>query len=133
MHASEQSIELVLEREVTGTTTLGVGPRGEFRRTDSIFDRPYDQWGFKATVSYLPGPSLWLQVSNEFGVRNHLAGSELLFTDYIFNWTTFMLSWHFPPRLNLDLFFSVEPEDHADDREDTTTLLLSTALTFALF
>ena len=37
------------------------------------------------------------------------------------------------PRMNLDLFFSVEPEDHADDRNDTTTLLLSAALTFALY
>lgn len=130
--ATEQSVELVLERELGTSTSLGVGPRGEFRRTGSIFDRPYDQWGLKGTLSYLPGPSLWVQVSSEFGVRTHRAGSDLLFSDYIYNWTTLMLSWRFPPRMNLDLFFSVEPEDHADDRNDTTTLLLSAALTFAL-
>jgi len=131
--ATEQSVEILLERELTPNTTLGVGPRGEFRRTGSLFDRPYDQWGLKGTLSYLPGPSLWVQFSNEIGVRTHRAGSEVLFTDYLFNWSTLMLSWHFPPRLNLDLFFSLEPEDHADDRDDTTTLLVSTALTFGLY
>ncbi len=130
-NASEQSIELLVEGEWNERTTLGAGPRGEFRRTENVFDRPYDQWGVKGTISYLAGSALWVQFSNEVGVRRYRAGTALL-TDYLYNWTTLILSARLPPRLTFDLFFSLEPEDHDDDRNDTTTILVSTALTLAL-
>lgn len=130
-NASEQSIELILEGELNERATLGAGPRGEFRRTENIFDRPYDQWGVKGTLSYLAGSALWVQFSNEVGVRRYRDATAFL-TDYLYNWTTLILSARLPPRLTFDLFFSLEPEDHDDDRNDTTTILVSTALTLAL-
>jgi hypothetical protein len=86
----------------------------------------------KGTLSYLLGPSLWIQFSNELGTRTYGSGSDLLLTDYIFNWSTLMLSARVPPGLLLDLFFSLEPENHVESENDLTTLLLSAALTVPL-
>ncbi|MFQ5600197.1 MAG: hypothetical protein ACE5G2_06545 [Candidatus Krumholzibacteriia bacterium] len=130
--ASEQSFELILERDLSDRTTLGVGPGGEFRRTNSSFDRAYNQWSLKGTLSYLAGSSLWVQFTNELGVRSYLAGDDILYSDYIFNWTTLYLSYEFVPRLTLDLFFSMNPESHDDEQNNTTTLLASTAITWGL-
>jgi hypothetical protein len=130
--ASEHSFELLLEADLGPRTTLGVGPRTEIRRTQSLFDRPYEQVGVKGTLSYLLGPALWIQFTNELGRRTYGSGSELLLTDYFFNWSTLMLSARLPPGLLLDVFFSLEPEKHETADNDVTTLLLSAALTVPL-
>jgi hypothetical protein len=131
--AVEQAVELVIEKDVHEHTTLGLGPRAEFRRTGGSFDPPYDQFGVKGTISYLAGPAFWIQFTNEVGVRKLLAGVPLLDTDSLYNWTTLYLSCAFWRALSLDLFFSLSPESHEDPRYDTSTLLLSTALTWGLY
>lgn len=129
-NATEQSAELLIEGDVSARTMLAIGPRGEFRRTSSAVDRAYNQWGLKGSVTLALGSTLWLQFTDEVGLRRHLAGEDLLFSDYAFNWSTLYLSWQPAPRLGLDLFFSLNPESHQDKTNDTTTLLLSTSLTY---
>lgn len=129
-NATLQSFELPLEGDVSGSTILGLGPRAEFRRTSGGLDRPYNQWGLKGTVTFSIGTKLWLQFSDEVGVRRYLAGDETLFSDYVFNWSTLYLSYQPASRLGLDVFFSLNPEDHDDDTDNTTTILLSTAVTY---
>jgi hypothetical protein len=109
---------------------IAIGPRAEFRRTSGGIDRPYNQWGLKGSVTWTVGSKLWLQFSDEIGVRTHLAGDTLLFSDYVFNWSSLYLTWEPLRRLAFDLFFSLEPEDHDDQDDNTTTLLLSTSLTY---
>lgn len=130
--ASEHSLELLLEGDLGTRTTLGAGPRLEVRRTENLFDRPYEQVSFKGILSYLHGSTLWVQFTNELGLRTYGAGSDLLLTDTFFNWSSLMLSAQLPPGLQLDLFFSLEPEKHEQAQNDTTTLLLSAALTVPL-
>lgn len=129
--ATEQSVELLLEKDLNARATLGIGPRGEYRRTQSEFDRPYNQYGVKGTVSYLSGP-LWIQFTNELGTRSYFAGSDLLYTDYVFNWSTLYLSYTLRRALTFDLYFSVGPESHDNERDNTTTILVSSALSWKL-
>jgi hypothetical protein len=131
-NASEQSLELLVEGDVSERTVLAVGPRGEFRRTTSDIDRAYNQWGLVGTLSFLAGTRFWIQFSEEIGSRRHLAGDETFYTDYLFNWTTLYLSWEPLRRLTLDVFFSLNPENHTDSTDDSTTLLLSTSVTYGL-
>jgi hypothetical protein len=126
----EPSLELLLEGDPSTNTILAIGPRAEFRRTRGGIDRPYNQWGLKGSITWSVGSKLWLQFSDEIGVRSHFAGDDLLYSDYVFNWSTLYLTWEPLPRLAFDLFFSLEPEDHEDEDDNTTTLLLSTALTY---
>lgn len=128
--ATEQSVEVLVEGDVSPRTVLALGPRGEFRRTASTVDRPYNQWGLKGSVTFALGSTLWLQFTDEVGVRRHLAGESLLYTDYTFNWSTLYLSWQAAPRLGMDLFFSLSPEVHQEQANDTTTLLISTSVTY---
>jgi len=129
-NATEQSAELLIEGDISARTVLAVGPRGEFRRTSSAVDRAYNQWGLKGSVTLALGNTLWLQFTDEIGLRRHFAGEDLLFSDYTFNWSTLYLSWLPAPRVGLDLFFSLSPESHQDKTNDTTTLLLSAAMTY---
>lgn len=129
-NATEQSVELLLEGDASASTVLGIGPRAEFRRTTGGIDRPYNQWGLKGAVTFSIGTQLWLHFSDEVGVRQYLAGDETLFSDYVFNWSTLYLSYQPASRLGLDVFFSLNPENHADDTDNTTTILLSTAITY---
>lgn len=129
-NATEQSAEILIEGDVSPRTVLAIGPRSEFRRTSSAVDRAYNQWGLKGSVTLALGGSLWLQFTDEAGLRRHLAGDDLLFSDYTFNWSTLYLSWQPVPRLGFDLFFSLNPESHQDKTNDTTTLLVSTSLTY---
>jgi hypothetical protein len=128
--ATEESAELLVEGDVSTATVLAIGPRAEFRRTAGGIDRAYNQWGLKGSVTVALGSTLWLQFTDEVGVREHLAGDDLLYSDYTFNWSTLYLTWQPVPRLGLDLFCSVNPESHEDELNDTTTLLLSAALTY---
>ena len=117
------------------STIIGIGPRIESRRTSSLFERSYDQLGLKGTISVFAGSTFWMQFTNEIGVRKHLRGttdSEDFFTDYIFNWTTVYLSWRMFPSASLDTFLSLNPESHEDAANNTTTLLLSSSLTWHL-
>lgn len=129
--AAEQSVELLLEKDLNARATLGVGPRGQFRRTGGDFDRPYNQLGVKGTISYLSG-SFWVQFTNELGKRSYFAGSDFIYTDYVFNWSTLYLSYSFRRRLALDLYFSLSPENHVNTANDITTILVSTAVTWTL-
>jgi hypothetical protein len=129
-NAGEHAVEMLVEGDVSPSTVLALGPRGEFRRTGGGIDRAYNQWGLKGSVTLSLGSTLWLQFTEEVGVRSHLAGDDLLYSDFTFNWTTLYLAWQPLPRLGLDLFCSVNPESHADDFDDSTTLLLSTAITY---
>ena len=132
---TEQSFELLLEGDLGPRTILGVGPRAETRRTESLFERSYDQLGLKGSISVFAGTRFWMQFTNEIGVRKHLAGtadSEDFFTDYIFNWTTLYLSWRFVRQASLDSFLSLNPESHEDAANNTTTLLLSASMTWHL-
>jgi hypothetical protein len=131
-NADEHVAELILERDLNARATLGVGPRAEFRRTQSSFDRPYDQFGIHGMISYIAGSGFWVEFSNELGVRSHLGAGDQLLTDFVYNWTTLYLSYRFASALTFDLFFSFTPENHKDSRYDTTTILASTALTWAL-
>jgi len=132
-NAAEHTLELVVEKDVLGRTALGLGPVAEFRRTDSRFDPSYNQAGIKGTISYLAGPRLWVQFSNEMGVRSLLAVGDLTYySDYFYNWSTLYLSCGLVRRLNFDLFFSLSPESHEDPRHNSSTVLLSTALTWGL-
>ena len=128
--SSDQTLEVLLEGDASEWTTLALGPRAEFRRTESDLDRAYNQWGLKGTVSFLSGPSLWIQFTDEVGVREHLAGDVTISTDYVYNWSTLYVSWQLLQRLGFDLYFSISPESHKDNANDTTTILLSTALTY---
>ncbi|UCE04029.1 MAG: hypothetical protein JSW67_07620 [Candidatus Latescibacterota bacterium] len=130
--ANEHVTELILERDLSARATLGVGPRAEFRRTQSSFDRPYDQFGIHGMISYIAGSDFWVEFSNELGVRSHLGAGDRFLTDFVYNWTTLYLSYRFASALTFDLFFSLTPENHSDSRYDTTTILASTALTWAL-
>lgn len=127
---SEQAFEVLLERDFGDRTTFALGPRAEFRRTSSTIDRAYDQWGLKGSVSFLSGTRLWVEFSDEVGVRRHLAGEDLFFSDYVFNWSTLYLSCELWPGLAFDLFFSLDPENHTIHADDTTTILVSTSLTY---
>ncbi len=102
----------------------------EFRRTRAGIDRAYNQWGLSGSVTFALGSTLWLQFTDEVGVREHLAGDDLLYSDFAFNWSTLYLTWQPLPRLGFDLFASLNPENHADDLNDTTTLLLSASATY---
>ena len=126
----EPAVELLLEGDASPNAVIAIGPRAEFRRTQGGIDRPYNQWGLKGSVTWSVGSKLWLQFSDEIGVRSHLAGDALLFSDYVFNWSSLYLTWEPLQRLAFDLFFSLEPEDHDDQDDNTTTLLLSTSLTY---
>ncbi len=127
--ATEQSAELLLEKDLNARATLGIGPRSEFRRTQSAFDRPYNQYGVKGSISYLAG-SFWMQFTNEFGVRSYFAGSDFIYSDYVFNWSTLYLSYSFRKTVAFDLYFSLSPESHEDEADNTTTILVSSALTW---
>ena len=70
--------------------------------------------------------------ANEFGTRSYFAGDDFLYTDYVFNWSTLYLSYDFRRRMAFDLYFSISPESHEQARNNTTTILLSTALTWKL-
>ncbi len=129
--ATEQSAELLIEKDLNTRATLGIGPRGQFRRTQNAFDRPYNQYGVKGTVSYLTG-AFWLQFTNEFGVRSYFAGSDFIYSDYVFNWSTLYLSYNFRRSASFDLYFSLSPESHEDERDNTTTILVSTAISVKL-
>jgi hypothetical protein len=126
----DQSIEMLVEGDVSRSTTLALGPRAEFRRTAAGFDRSYNQLGLKGVVTLTLGSTLWLQFTEEVGQREHLAGEALFFTDYIYNWSTLYLTWNPLPRLGLDLYFTVAPEVHEYGEDDNTLLLLSTSLTY---
>lgn len=128
--AREQTAEILVEADVSGATTLALGPRAQFRRTEGGVDRAYNQWGVAGRVTFALGSTLWLQFSDEVGVREHLAGDDLLYSDYVFNWTTLYLTWQAKPQLGVDLFFSLDPELHDDNLDDTTTLLLSASVTY---
>ena len=128
--ATEQSVEMLLEGDLSESTTLALGPRAEFRRVASSIDRAYNQWGLKGSVTFLDGTRFWIQFTDEVGVRKHLAGDATLYSDYVFNWSTLYLTWEPMQRLQLDLFFSLDPETHDDKTNDTTTILVSTALTY---
>lgn len=125
----EQSAEVLLEGDLSESAVLAMGPRAEFRRTTSAIDRAYNQWGLKGSVTYSLGSKLWLQFTDEIGLRKHLAGDDALITDYVFNWSTLYLSWQPRQRIAFDLFFALNPELHDDETNDTTTILLSTSLT----
>jgi hypothetical protein len=127
---SEQAAELLLEGDAGRSTILALGPRAEFRRTRDSFDRPYNQWGLKGSVTYTMDTRLWLQFTNEVGTRQHLAGDNLFFTDYLFNWSTLYLAWNPLPRLGFDLFFALNPELHDHREDDSTLILISTSLTY---
>ena len=129
--ATEQVTELMLEKDLNARATLGIGPRGEFRRTQSEFDRPYNQYGVKGSISYLTG-SLWMQFTNEFGMRSYFAGSDFIYSDYVFNWSTLYLSYSFRQLMAFDLYFSLSPESHDDSADNMTTILVSSALTWKL-
>jgi hypothetical protein len=129
-NSTEQSAELLVETDVSSNTVLALGPRGEFRRTGDSVDRAYNQWGLKGSVTFSLGSTLWLQFTDEVGQRRYLAGDDLLFSDYTFNWSTLYLTWQPRRTLGFDLFFSLNPETHEDDVNDTTTLLLSTSVTY---
>jgi hypothetical protein len=134
-NSTEQSLEILLEGDLGPRTSLGVGPRAETRRSQSIFERSYDQLGLKGSIAVFAGTQFWLQFTNEIGVRKHLGGttdSIDFFTDYIFNWTTLYLSWRFLRQASLDSFLSLNPESHEDAANNTTTLLLSASLTWHL-
>ena len=131
-NAFEPAVEVLLEGDASESAVLAIGPRAEFRRTGGGIDRPYNQWGLKGSITWTLGTKLWLQFTDEVGVRSHLAGDDLLFSDYVFNWSTLYLTWEPAPRFAFDLFFSLEPEDHDDNDDNTTTLLLSTSLTYGL-
>jgi hypothetical protein len=139
--AREQAAELLVETDVSGATTLALGPRAQFRRTGAGgnagagdgaagIDRAYNQWGVIGRLTFALGTTLWLQFSDEIGVREHVAGDDLLYSDYLFNWTTLYLTWQAKPQLGIDVFLSFDPELHDDDLDDTTTLLLSASLTY---
>jgi hypothetical protein len=125
-----QSAELLVEGDAGAHTILALGPRAEFRRTADSFDRPYNQWGLKGSVTYTLGTALWVQFTDEVGTREHLAGDALFFTDYVFNWSTLALGWNPLPRLGLDLYFALNPELHEQGEDNSTLLLLSTAVTY---
>jgi hypothetical protein len=131
-NAVEPAVELLLEGDASENAILAIGPRAEFRRTTGGIDRSYNQWGLKGSATWTIGTKLWLQFADEVGVRSHLAGDDLLFSDYLYNWSTLYLTWEPAPRFAFDLFFSLEPEDHEDEDDNTTTLLLSTSLTYGL-
>ena len=126
----DQSVEMLVEGDVSRSTTLALGPRAEFRRTAAGFDRSYNQLGLKGVVTFTLRSTLWLQFSEEIGQREHLAGETLFFTDYIYNWSTLYLTWNPLPRLGLDLYFTIAPEVHEYGEDDNTLLLLSTSLTY---
>jgi hypothetical protein len=128
--ATEQSVEMLLEGDLSESTTLALGPRAEFRRVASNIDRAYNQWGLKGSVTFLDGTRFWIQFTDEVGVRKHLAGDATLYSDYLFNWSTLYMTWEPMQRLQLELFFSINPETHDDKTNDTTTILVSTALTY---
>jgi hypothetical protein len=125
----EQSAEVLLEGDLSESAVLALGPRVEFRRTTSVIDRAYNQLGLKGSVTYALGSVLWIQFTDEIGLRKHLAGDDALITDYVFNWSTLYLTWQPRRRLAFDLFFALNPELHDDETNDTTTILLSTSLT----
>jgi len=129
-NASEESAALLVEGDAGERTILALGPRAEFRRTRAGIDRAYNQWGLSGSVTFALGSTLWLQFTDEVGVREHLAGDDLLYSDFAFNWSTLYLTWQPLPRLGFDLFASLNPENHADDLNDTTTLLLSASATY---
>jgi len=134
-NSSEQSLEVLLEGDLGPRTSLGVGPRLETRRTESLFERSYDQLGLKGSISVFAGTRFWLQFTNEIGVRKHLdvaRDTQSFFTDYIFNWTTVYLSWRFLRQASLDSFLSLNPESHEDAANNTVTLLMSASLTWRL-
>ena len=127
----DHTLELLGEFDLNDRTTLGVGPTGALHRSNGVFEADYEQVGLKGTISYL-STRLWLQFSNEFGFRAHGAVDDDFYTDYVFNWTTLFVSYEFLSRTTFDLFFSLNPENHEDQRNNTTTLLLSGSLTLAL-
>ena len=129
-NSTQQSVEMLVESDASGNAVLAIGPRGEFRRTTSAVDRAYNQWGLKGSVTYTLRNALWLQFTDEAGLRRHFAGDSLLYSDYSFNWSTLYLSWQPLPRFGCDVFFSLNPESHQDKTNDTTTLLLSTSFTY---
>lgn len=134
-NGSEQSFEVLLEGDLGPRAILGVGPRAETRRSESLFERSYDQLGVKGSISVFAGTRFWMQFTNEIGVRKHLpvtTDSQDFFTDYIFNWTTLYLSWRFLRQASLDSFLSLNPESHEDAANNTTTLLMSASLTWHL-
>lgn len=128
--ATEQSIEVLVEGDVSRSTVLALGPRAEFRRAGPGYDRAYNQWGVRGEVTVTLGTTLWLQFSDELGQRKHLAGEELFFTDYIYNWSTLYASWNPFPRLGFDAYVSVAPEVHEYGEDNTTMLLVSTSVTY---
>jgi hypothetical protein len=125
-----QAAELLVEGDAGAHTILALGPRAEFRRSVDSFDRPYNQWGLKGSVTYTLGTGLWIQFTDEVGTRRHLAGDPLFFTDYVFNWSTLFLAWNPLPHLALDLFFALNPQLHEHGEDDSTMLLLSTSITY---
>jgi hypothetical protein len=127
----DHTLELLGEFDLNDRTTLGVGPTGALHRSNGVFEADYEQVGLKGSISYLSA-RLWLQFSNEFGFRAHGVADDDFYTDYVFNWTTLFVSYEFLSRTTFDLFFSLNPENHEDQRNNTTTLLLSGSLTLAL-
>lgn len=127
--ATEHSIELLVEGDASSRAVLALGPRAEFRRVGGDVDRPYDQWSLKGSVSFARGRELYLQFTDEVGKRWYLEGDPTFYSDLVFNWSTLYLTWQPHPRLGLDLFCSLDPEVHEDSTHDTTTLLLSAAVT----
>ena len=73
-----------------------------------------------------------MQFTNEFGMRSYFAGSDFIYSDYVFNWSTLYLSYSFRRSASFDLYFSVSPESHEDERDNTTTILVSTAVSVRL-
>lgn len=124
----EHTLDLLLERDFTEHVSIGVGPSGGLRRSDSVFEADYEQWGLQGSISYLSS-RLWLQFTNEFGFRSHTNNPDEFFTDYVFNWTTLFVSYEMWGNATFDLFLSLNPESHEDERNNTTTMLLSTSLT----
>ena len=121
--SAEHSLQVLVEGDAGSRTVLAVGPRAEFRRTRGVIDRPYDQWGLAGSVTFTLGSTLWLQFTDEVGTRHHSGGDDLLYTDFVFNWSMLYLTWQPLPRLGMDLFCAVNPELHDDKMDDTTTLL----------
>jgi hypothetical protein len=131
--STDHAAELLVEGDAGEHTTVALGPRGEFRRTQGGIDRAYDQWGVKGRVDFTAGTRFWIQFTEEIGKRTHRgAADDELYSDYIFNWTTLYLTYEPLRNLTLDLFFSLNPENHTIDTSNTTTLLVSTSLTYGL-
>lgn len=121
-----------VEAHRTPRQDFSVMPVYAFLSSPDAPDEEYTETGIEVGVDWRVGTAAWVSITDEVGRRDYEVGSEggdtaetAVFSDYLYNRLTVLVSAEIAGNVGVNLFGNWQPEDHRVNEHDTDTKIVS--------